>query len=332
MNFASVGKYVAMVAAEILLITPMMGPRPASADEAPKVPTIGMAVPVDPETDAPFQKAFRDGLRALGYVDGKNVIVIVRYANGDPTRLQMLVKELISLHVDVLVGDAPVLKAATTTIPIVSPTMGDPVKTGLVASLARPGGNLTGVSAQIYDIWPKQLELARELVPNLKSLCLLFDANDEPNAVTNANTEFRALARDMGIAVRLLPVGSLDDIRVALRTIRKERPQALIVWDSPLMIQHHHAIMDSVAHRLPVMSQGRDIAEAGALLTYSVDWRDMFRRSAAYVDRILKGAKAGDLPIEQPTKFELIVNLKTANALGLKVPESILVRADDIIR
>jgi putative ABC transport system substrate-binding protein len=304
----------------------------AHADEARKLPTIGMVVPVDAAADAPFQKAFRDGLRALGYEDGKNVTIIVRYANGDPSKLGALIKELIALHVDILVGDAPALKEATATIPIVSPTMGDPVKTGLVASLARPGGNLTGVSMQTYDLWPKRLELARELVPKLTRLCLLVDENDEPGAVAYANTEFRTLARGAGITVRTLAVGSPEDLRAALKTIHKERPQVLIVWDSPLMTQYRYTITHSVAHWLPVLSEGRHFAEAGALLTYSVDQYDLFRRSATYIDKILKGAQPRDLPIEQPTKFELIVNLRSAKSLNMTIPESILLRADEVIR
>ena len=302
------------------------------ADQGKRLPTIGMAIPVDQSTDAPFQKAFRDGLRDIGYVDGKNVMIVVRYANGDPDTLQAMIKELIALRVDVLVGDAQLLKEATTTIPIVSPTMGDPVKTGLVSSLARPGGNLTGVSAQVYDVLAKELELARDLVPNLRRLCLLFDENDEPNVAAYADTEFRSLARALGVSVRIMPVGTLADIQAALTTIHKERPQVLIVLESALMHQHLHTIMDSVAHRLPVISQKRDFAEAGALLSYSVDWLAMFRRSAGYVDKLLKGANPGDLPIEQPTKFELVVNLKTAKALGITIPESILLRADEVIR
>jgi putative ABC transport system substrate-binding protein len=304
----------------------------AYADEGRKLPTIGMAIPVDPATDAPFQKAFRDGLRAKGYEDGKNVTIIVRYADSDPSKLRALIKELIALHVDILVGDAPALKQATATIPIVSPTMGDPVKTGLVASLARPGGNLTGLSMQTYDVWPKRLELAKELVPNLGRLCLLVDKNDEPGAVAYANSEFRALARSAGMTLRTLAVGSPVDLRAALRTIQKERPQVLIVWDSPLMTQYRHTIMHSVANRLPVLSEGRHHAEAGALLTYSVEQFDLFRRSATYIDKILKGVNPGELPIEQPTKFELIVNLKTAKALNIPIPESILLRADEVIK
>jgi putative ABC transport system substrate-binding protein len=323
---------IKLVVRTILAALLLTGAHLASADEGRKLPTIGLAIPVDPATDAPYQKAFRDGLQDLGYVDGKNVTLIVRYSNGDPAKLREIIRELIALKVDVLTGDAPSLKEATTTIPIVSPTMSDPVRTGLVASLARPGGNVTGLSSQRYDTDPKLLELTKELLPSLKRLCLLFDDTREHNLVNYINTEFRALARDVGVSVRMIPVRTLDDIRAAPRVINQEQPQAVLIWASAGIYQHRHTLIGAMAHRLPVIGEGRELAEAGAALTYSVDWLDMFRRSAAYVDKILKGAKPADLPIEQPTKFKLVVNLKTVKALGIKVPESILVRADEIIR
>jgi putative ABC transport system substrate-binding protein len=314
-----------------LLVSMAMSAPLTYADEDRKIPTIGGAIPVDEATDAPYQSALRDGLRQLGYVDGKNIKFIPRYANGDPAKLRAIVKDLIDLRVDVLVGDARLLKEATTTIPIVSPTMGDPVRTGLVASLARPGGNLTGLSAQSYDLWPKQLELAKELVPRLTRIAFLFDTNDEPDAL-NRSGEFNELARREGMSTLSFPIGSYTEIEAALKTIQKERPQVLVIWSSPLLTQHRGTIVKAVGHQLPVISDGRFFAEAGALLTYSVDWPDLFRRSASYIDRILKGARPGDLPIEQPTKFELVLNLQTAKALRMKMPESVLVRADKIIR
>ncbi len=159
----------------------------AFADEGRRLPMIGHAVPIDEATDAPYSAALRDGLRQLGYVDGENIIIVVRYANGDREKLRANLRELIGLGVDVIVSDAPAATQATTSIPIVSPTMSDPVKTGLVASLARPAGNLTGLSAQSYDIWPKQLELARELIPNLRRISFLFDTKEEPEALASAN-------------------------------------------------------------------------------------------------------------------------------------------------
>jgi len=300
------------------------------AAESAKLPRIGGAVPVDRVTDAPYQRALREGFSELGYVDGKNVVLVWRYADGDPAKLRAIIKELVDMRVDVLMGDARLLKEATNIIPIVSMTMGDPVKTGLVASLAHPGGNLTGLSIQSYDLWPKQLEFARELVPNLARVGFVFDTNDEPGALINSS-KFGELARGVGMSVLPLRVSTLDDIHNALKTIHKERPQAVVIWSSPLLQQYRNTIMRSIGRRLPVISDGPFFAEAGALLTYSVDWPDLFRRSASYVDKILRGANPGDLPIEQPTKFELVVNLQTAKALGVKIPQSILVRADKII-
>ena len=308
------------------------GTDPAAADEKRKLPTIGLAVPVDQATDAPFQKAFRDGPRDLGYVDGKNVTFLVRYANGDPAKLRENIRELITLQVDVFWSDAPAVKEETTTIPIVSPTMSDPVKTGLVASLARPGGNVTGLSTQRYDIDPKLLELTRELLPRLKRLCLLFDDARERNLAEYAENEFRSLARDQGLSVCVIPVRTEADVRGVAKIVERERPQAILVWASAFIYQHRQTLIGSIAHQFPVVAEGQELAEAGAALSYSVDWIDVFRRSAAYVDRILKGAKPGDLPIEQPTKFKLVLNLKTTKELDVKVPESILVRADEIIR
>lgn len=304
----------------------------SAADKDPKLPTIGLAIPVDAATDAPFQRALREGLRDLGYIDGKNIRLIVRYADGDPKKLRTNIRELIDLKVDVLHGDAPVLKEATTSIPIVSPTMGDPVKTGLVASLAHPGGNLTGLSSQRYETDPKLLELTKELLPKLKSLCLLFDDEREPNLVDYANNDFRALAHGLGVSVHLIPVRTLNDIQTVPKTLERIRPQAALIWASAFMYQHRKLLVGPVARHLPVVGDGQVFLETGAIVTYSVDWLDMFRRSATHVDKILKGAKPAELPIEQPTKFKLIVNLKSARKLGIKVPESILLRADEVIR
>ena len=306
----------------------------ASADENRRLPAIGLAIPVDPGSDAPYQNAFRDGLRELGYVDGKNVTLIVRYSGGDPVKYREIIRELIALRVDVLWGEARELKEATTTIPIVSPTMGfgDPVRLGLVESLARPGGNLTGPSTQRHDVDPKLLQLTKELLPELKRLCLLYDGRPERNLRAYAEKEFRPLAREFGVSVCMIPIRNQDDVEAVPRIIDQQRPQAVMFWISEFMYQHHRALIAPIAHRMPVIGDLREVAVAGAVLVYSVDRVHMFRRSAVYVDKILKGAKPGDLPIEQPTKFKLVLNLKTAHALGIKVPESILVLADEIIR
>jgi putative ABC transport system substrate-binding protein len=306
----------------------------ASGDENRKLPTIGLAIPVDRGSDAPYQNAFREGLRDLGYVDGKNVTLIVRYSGGDPAKYREIIRELIALRVDVLWGEARELKEATTTIPIVSPTMGfgDPVRIGLVQSFARPGGNLTGPSSQRHDIDPKLFQLTKELLPRLKRLCLLYDGRPERNLREYAENEFRALAREFGVSLCLIPIRTQDDIQGVPRLIEQHRPQAVMIWISEFMYQHHRALVAPLAHRLPVIGDLREVAVAGAVLIYSVDHVYMFRRSAVYVDKILKGANPGDLPIEQPTKFRLVLNLKTADALGIKVPESISVLADEVIR
>ena len=320
----------------LLTVFVIAGAQPVFPDEGAKLPKIGIAVPVDPVTDVPYNTAYRDGLREQGYVDGENVILIMRYANGDPAKYPLIIQGLIALDVDILVGEAAALKKATTTIPIVSATMDDPVKTGLVASLAHPGGNLTGISAQAFDIWPKHLELARELVPNLKHLCILlhqeqFSMGAAPGEPSYEES-FETLARSVGVRVSAFPVASYDDILGALRDIRQSCSEALIVRSSPLMLEHRGTIMDAVARKLPVIGDGKFSAEAGPLLSYSVDYLDSFRRSTVYMVKILNGAKPGDLPIEQPTKFKLVVNMKVARELGLTIPESIMVRADQVIQ
>lgn len=303
-----------------------------AADEGKKLPTVGMAIPVDRATDAPFGKAFREGLQEAGFIDRRNVILIPRYADGDPKKMHEQIRELIELKVDVLTGDAQQLKEATTTIPIVSPTMSDPVKTGLVASLARPGGNVTGLSSQRYDFDPKLLELAIELVPKLKRLCILFDDAREPNLLGYAENEFRTIALARGVTICTVPARTVQDVQAAPKTITVERPQAVLVWASAFIYQQRRMLIGPIAHRVPVIGEGQELAEAGAVISYSVDWPDMFRRSGAYVAKILKGAKPADLPIEQPRKFKLVVNLRMAKRLEIKVPESILVRADETIR
>jgi putative ABC transport system substrate-binding protein len=208
--------------------------------------------------------------------------------------------------------------------------MDNAVRDGLAASLARPGANLTGISVLGTEADAKRFELIREMVPNLRRLDVLFDAT-EPSAVTDVK-ELSTLARSVGVTVRALGVSNLEEIQAALKTIERDRPEALIVFDNALTEQYIDAIMHFAAHRLPTISEGKDWAKAGALLTYAPDYHNMWRRGATYVDKILKGANPGDLPIEQPTKFELVVNLKTAKALGLTIPQSILLRADGVIK
>jgi putative ABC transport system substrate-binding protein len=310
-----------------------IAPALAYAAEGQKLPVIGQVLFTNPSNARPWDEAFRGGLHDLGYVEGKNITIVVRYANGDSSQLPAILQELIALRVGVLWTPSAVVlaaKEATKTIPIVCPTMGDPVEYGLVASLAHPGGNLTGLSWQGTDGDPKRLELARELVPTLRHLGVLFESY--PNASADVSA-FRRLARSAGITrVDTFEVRNLEEIQAALKSIDKASLQALVVWSSNLLSLHRNAIFGSTAHRLPVIADGREFAAAGALISYAPNSFDLYRRSATYVDKILKGAKPGDLPIEQPSKFELLVNLRTAKALGVTIPESVLLRADEIIR
>ncbi len=283
---------------------------------------------------APYHQAFANGLRELGYVEGRNLMLLTRYANGDESRLPLLIDELIKLKVDVLFvssGAIGAAKKATATIPIVCATMNDPVGAGLVTSLSRPGGNLTGVSWQSVDTATKRLELAMELRPKLTHLALLFetgnrDAQLEVEVVSNA-------ARKAKITVVTFAVRRLPDVQAAFVSMAKSLPQVLYVVDTPFTTGVRERIAAlALENRVPMISEARTFAEAGGVLAYGAKVTPALKRGAYYVDRILKGAKPRDLPIEQPTEFDLVVNLKSAKALGIQVPESILMRADRVIR
>jgi putative ABC transport system substrate-binding protein len=303
-------------------------------DETRKIPTIGQVWFTSPAAAGKsYDQAFREGLRTLGYVDGKNITIIPGAAEGNEEQLPIVVKKLIAIHVDVIVVSPKAVRAAiqaTKTIPIVCPDMGNPVRDGLVASLSHPGGNLTGGYALDTETNAKRLELIAEVVPMAKDVGVLFDANDL-SLLANANA-LSSLARRIGVRVRTLGVRNWREIQAALGAIDRGPLQALIVFDNPLTELHLAALMRLVAHRLPVVSEGKDWSKAGALLTYGVDYHDMWKDSAKFVDKILRGAKPSDIPIEQPTKFDLTVNLRTAKALGITIPESILLRADEIIK
>lgn len=305
----------------------------ADAEDARKLPRIGQVFGSNPIIAKPWDEAFRQGLRDLGYVEGKNVIFLPRYAHGDSARFPALLSELIALNVDVLFVANTAIPAAmqlTKTIPIVAPTMGDPVRAGFAASLAHPGGNLTGGYTLSVETDSKRLELAKEGVPGLRRAAFMFEVSDvDPQEVN----ELRALAHGVGVTVHPVGVRNLDEIETALKAMKSNRPQVLILSGSPLTLLHRGRIIAGAAsYKVPVISEGRDFAVDGALLTYSADYHEMWKRAALHVDKILKGAKPRDLPIEQPTKFELIVNVKTAKALGLTIPQSILLRADEVIR
>ncbi len=280
-------------------------------------------------------KAFRERLRELGYAEGQNVVFEPRWGNGQVGRLPSLVAELINAKVDIIVtgGSEAALaaKRATSSIPIVTATGSDPVEMGLVSSLARPGGNITGVASMARELSGKRLELLKQLIPRVSRVALLWDANNQASALAVRDTE--APAKSLGIVVQSARVRGPKEFAAAFSAMKRDRAAAVILVSSAAFMGDRRQIADlAVTHRLPMVVGAREYAEAGALMSYGTDYPELFRLAAAYVDKILKGAKPADLPIEQPTKFELVVNLKTAKALGLTMPQSLLLRADDVIQ
>jgi putative tryptophan/tyrosine transport system substrate-binding protein len=296
-------------------------------------PKIGTIFLLDPASSAPWREAFQQGLQDLGYIEGRNVALLPRYAGGNAQRFPQLVDELIAAQVDVIfvVGQAVyAAKQRTDSVPIVCADLNDPVAEGLVASLARPGGNLTGLSWQSSDASGKRLELGNEIVPQLRRIALFFD-DSVPYAVSGA-AYTRKAANAAGVQIRAFHVRDTRSIDEALSASLTFRPQLFIVIDSSATtINRERFASYAIKAKVPLISEEPVWAKSGALLAYGPNGRDMFRRAARYVDRILKGANPGDLPIEQPTKFELVVNLKTANALGITIAQSILLRADEVI-
>lgn len=280
-------------------------------------------------------KAFEEGLRSLGYRSGENVVIDYRFGDGDMERLPALAADLVRLGVDIFVsGNNDTTAAAmraTTTIPIVMVNGVDPVSAGLVASLARPGGNVTGFSSEPdVEIYGKRLELLKETVPNLSRVGILWNPDFVPNQ--GRLTSIREAAEALGLTLVPAEARGLDVLEQAFATIVRERAQACVVLSEPVLFNYRGQLAAmAVRNRLPAISAVREYAEAGLLLSYGIDLPDQFRRSAIFVGKIFKGEKPGDLPVEQPTKLELVVNLKTAKALGLDVPPSMRTRADEVI-
>jgi putative ABC transport system substrate-binding protein len=275
--------------------------------------------------------AFRQGLRELGYVEGQSIRFEARWAQGRPERLPGLAAELVGLRVDVIVtggGEAArAARQATATIPIVMATGSDPVKLGIVESLARPGGNVTGVSSISSQLMAKRVELLRELLPKISRVAILWD--ETPNARMSVQ-ELEAAARTLGIVIHTVGVRGANDFARAFSEAGGDR--AVIVVASSFMFTERKRIADlALKHRLPTALGAREYVEVGGLFSYAVSYPDQFRRAAPYVDRILRGARPADLPVEQPTTFELVINLKTAKALGLTIPQSLLQRANQVI-
>jgi len=306
----------------------------AGAQQTGRVHRIGFLGATSPSGYAPQVEAFRGGLRDLGYVEGENVVIEFRWAEGNYARLPELAAELVLLKPDVLVTHAPAgtraAKRATATIPIVMGAAGDAVASGLVASLARPGGNVTGSSFFFPEINAKRLEVLKEALPRLSRVGVLLNPDNPANvAMLRAMEE---TARSVKIQLHAVEVRSPADFEGAFATIVKGRAGALAVYDDAMLIAEAAQIADLARKsRLPTIGF-IEYAKAGGLLAFGVNFPDLWRRAAGFVDKILKGAKPADLPVEQPTTFQVIVNLKTAKALGLTIPQSILVRADEVIR
>jgi putative tryptophan/tyrosine transport system substrate-binding protein len=315
----------------ILLLTGF----PAQAQQSPKVPRIGYVTETgDLSSPSPNLEAFRQGLRDLGYVEGKNIVIEFRSAEGKPDRIPSLVAELVQLNVDILVSQATggirAAKQATKTIPIVMVTVQDPVATGLIDSLSRPGGNITGLSRLTVELSGQRLELLKEVVPGISRVGMLWDADGSSIGVKG----YEAQAPALKIQLQSLEVrGPNPDFEGAFQAAAKGGASALITVTGGLLNRYPKPIADlAIQNRMPSMYERSPYVEAGGLVSYAPNDADSYRRAATYVDKILKGAKPGDLPIEQPTKFELVINLKTAKQIGVTIPPNVLARADKVIK
>jgi putative tryptophan/tyrosine transport system substrate-binding protein len=309
-------------------------PITARAQQLSRVPRIGVLLLGTPTSFAPRTQAFVEGLRDLGYVEGRTVAIEWKWGQDRDDLLPDLAAELVRSQVDVIVtGGTPptkALKNATRTIPIVMAIVGDPVAAGLVDSLARPGGNVTGFSIVATDLSGRRLQLLKEIVPGLSSVAVMSNLANPQSQMELRETQ--SAARRLDLRLHSVPISADTSIGNAFEKIKKEPVQALIVVTDAILYSQRSRILDLVAgNRLPAMYPYRDFPEAGGLMSYAPSDRDLFRRAASYVDRILKGANPGDLPVEQPTKFELVINLKTAKALGLDVSLLIQQLADEVI-
>jgi putative tryptophan/tyrosine transport system substrate-binding protein len=303
----------------------------AQAQQPKKIPRIGLLV--HSSSDSPRRDAFLQGLRDLGYVEGKTIAIEYRYTEGELDRLPDLAAELVRLNVDVIVTGAissvRAVKKATTTIPIVF-SVGDAVDSGLVSSLARPGGNATGLTFLAPELDGKRLELLKEAFPKVTRVAFLWRV---PSARADLFKEAEAVAKTLGLRLQSVGVRGPDDFESAFKTARSGGTEALIVISNPLSNTHRARIVDLAAqNRLPAIYPESAFVDAGGLMSYGVNFLDLWRRAATYVDKILKGTKPTDLPVEQPTKFELVINLKAAKQIDLTIPPNVLARADKVIK
>jgi putative ABC transport system substrate-binding protein len=307
----------------------------AAAQPPTKVPTVGFFTTGRPASIAHLLEGFKQGLRELGYEEGRNLRLEIRYGESKPEQFPLIAAELVRLRVDVIVAipnpAVDAVRQATQTIPIVMPIGADPVGVGFVASLARPGGNITGLSAYAPELNGKRLELLKEAVPKLAGVALLMSPNIPGNARDLEETQ--AAARSLRVRTRLFEVPDSAALDGVFRGVLEEGVDAVLVFPGqPTLFVNRKQVVELMArHRLPAMYPLADYVNAGGLISYGINNLDLFRRAATYVDKILKGARPADLPIEEPTKFELVINLKTAKALSLTIPQSLRLRADQVI-
>jgi putative tryptophan/tyrosine transport system substrate-binding protein len=305
----------------------------AQAQQSKKVPRIGYLDPASPEASLRQIEALRKGLAELGYVEAKNIVIEYRYGDGKRDRLSAAASELVRRQVDVIVtGSTPGVEAAknaTNTIPIIFATIGDPVRSGLVESLARPGGNITGLTIFSPELGGKRLELLKETFPKITRVAFIWSTMNPGFSFAEAE----AAGKPLGVKVQSVQIGDVDNIESAFEKVRKLGSQAFTTAPDPVMRLNRRKLLDFAAkNRLPAMYGTLDFVNAGGLMSYAPNTIDLYRRAAYYVDRILKGANPADLPVEQPTKFEFVINLKTAKQLDLTIPQSVLFRADKVIK
>jgi putative ABC transport system substrate-binding protein len=317
-----------------LTLSLLAAPLTADVQTPAKIPRIGIMG--DWPEDSPNWGVFRQGLRELGYVEGHNIAIEWRFTGEKLDRLAETATELVRLKMDIIVTTGtPATRAArqaTTTIPIIMVSVGDPLRAGLVASLARPGGNVTGSTLMTGpELSPKRLQLLQETLPTASRVAFLWNPTNPANVLHFE--DIQAGARALGVTLPAVEVSSPNEFASALAAMMRERPDALMMTADPMHQRHVGQIMDFAAkHRLPIISNVKENVVAGALMSYGASLPELYKRAAVYVDKILKGAKPSDLPVQQPTKFELVINLKTAEALGLTLPPSILFQADEVIR
>jgi len=318
----------------VIALAIFVAPPAAITEQQKTPPRIGFLLMGSPQAGLTSAfDAFREGLRELGWTENENIAIEYRWAGESPDRLPELAADLVRLKVAIIIGSTPGVRAAqhaTTSIPIIMCIADDAVKQGFVPNLARPGGNITGMAAMASELAGKRLELLREATPRVSRIALLWNP---PGSSQDYMKDTQMAARSLGVALQSVEVRTADDFESAFASVLKGRAEALVVGPGQFLFNHQRRVVEfATKNRLPSIYAWKDPVSAGGLIAYGVNIPQVYRRAANYVDRILRGTKPGDLPVEQPTKFDLVVNLKTAKALGLTIPQSVLLRADEVIR